>query len=179
MAEAPKETWIQWVALTTTILAVCAAISSLKASSYSTKVQLYTTMEANGWAYFQAKNIREHMLKLQRDLFVFQKMQEAKDPKVQQYLADRIKNYEADIARYSQERAEIKRDTEKIQKDQATFKQHNASYALAVMLLQIAIMMSAVGALIKRKSMWYVGLGFGVIGLFLMANGHFLWILLA
>jgi len=93
MAEPPKETWIQWVALTATILAGCAAISSLKASSYSTRVQIHTTKEANHWAYYQSKSIKE----------------------------------------------------------QETLKRHNAAFVLAVTLLQIAIMMSALASLIKRK----------------------------
>ena len=43
------------------------------------------------------------------------------------------------------------------------------------MLLQIAIMMSAVAALIKRKAMWAAGLALSAVGLVYMANGFFLW----
>ena len=42
------------------------------------------------------------------------------------------------------------------------------------MLLQIAIMLSAVGALIKKKSAWVAGIGIGVVGLIYMVNGFFL-----
>ena len=68
MSEPVKESWLQWVALTTTILAVAAAISSLKASSYSTRVQIHTTEEANQWAYYQAKSIKEHGFRLNKDV---------------------------------------------------------------------------------------------------------------
>ena len=50
-----KETWIQLVALTATVLAVLAAIAALRASSYSTKAQLATTQEANQWAAYQCQ----------------------------------------------------------------------------------------------------------------------------
>ena len=43
------------------------------------------------------------------------------------------------------------------------------------MLLQIAIMMSAVGVLIKKKMMWVWGLVLSLVGLVYMANGFFLW----
>ena len=56
------------MALTTTVLAVAAAISSLRASSYSTKVQIHTTREANQWAYFQSKSIKDHNFTPTRDL---------------------------------------------------------------------------------------------------------------
>ena len=66
MAE-QKEKWIQWVALTTTILAVSAAISSLKGGSYSTQVQLKNTQEANRWAYYQAKSLKQNLAELERE----------------------------------------------------------------------------------------------------------------
>jgi len=51
MSEKIKEGWLQRVAMTTTILAVAGAISSLRASSYSAKVQIQTTREANHMAW--------------------------------------------------------------------------------------------------------------------------------
>jgi signal-transduction protein with cAMP-binding, CBS, and nucleotidyltransferase domain len=69
MAEPGKiEPWLQWMALTTTVLAVAAAISSLRASSYSTKVQIHTAREANHWAYFQSKSIKELNFTPTRDI---------------------------------------------------------------------------------------------------------------
>jgi hypothetical protein len=46
---------------------------------------------------------------------------------------------------------------------------------LAKRLLQIAIMLSSVGALMKKPPMWMVGLVFGAAGLAYMANGFFGW----
>lgn len=174
MAEEKKETWIQWVALTTTVLAVCAAISSLRASSYSTRVQIYTTREANQWAYYQAKSIKEHSFRLNRDVLTGIQL-ETKNPEVQKYLAAKIKDYEGEIARYDKEKGEIKREAEDIIRQQELLKRHNGAFALATMMLQIAIMCSAVGALVKRKLMWYAGLVMGAWGLLYMGNGFFLW----
>jgi len=175
MAEPPKETWLQWVALTTTILAVCAAISSLKASSYSTKVQIHTTKEANHWAYYQSKSIKEHSYVLNRDVLNYANLLGSPNPQVQQYLAAKIKYYDKEIGRYDQEKKQIKTEAETLIKEQELLKRHNGAFALATMLLQIAIMMSAVAALIKRKMMWVVGLGLSLVGLAYMANGFFLW----
>ena len=91
MPEAPKETWITWVALTTTILAVLAAIASLRATSYSTKVQLATTKEANQWAYYQSKSIKEHSYTLNRDILTSVRLLESKNPKAQKFLSGKIK----------------------------------------------------------------------------------------
>ena len=49
--------------------------------------------------------------------------------------------------RYEKEKGEIKADAEKLAAEQAELKRHGGSFGLAVMLLQIAIMMSSVGGL--------------------------------
>jgi hypothetical protein len=46
---------------------VC-GISSLRASSYSTKVQTHTTKGANQWAYFKSRSIKEHNFTFTRDI---------------------------------------------------------------------------------------------------------------
>lgn len=174
MAET-TEKWIKGVAITTTLLAVCTAISSLKASSYSTRVQIHTTMMANSWAHFQAKSIKEHSYRLQQEDFQFNKLLAAGNPEAESYAEDRIKHCKAEIDRYQNEKGEIQDDVDKLQKQEELFKQHNASFALAVMLLQIAILMSSVSALMKWKMVWFGGMVFGVIGLVYMVNGFFLW----
>lgn len=166
-----KETWITWVALTATVLAVLAAIASLRASSYSTKVQIATTKEANQWAYYQSKSIKEHSYTLNRDILASVRLLETKTPKAQKYLSGKIKEYEDEIARYDKEKNQIKQSAEDIIKEQEGYKQKNGDFALAVMLLQIAIMCSAVGALIKKKIMWLLGLILGGWGIFYFTIG--------
>jgi hypothetical protein len=170
-----KETWFQWVALTTTVLAVAAAISSLRASSYSTKVQIHTTKEANQWAYFQSKSIKEHNFTLTRDLLAAIGRLEKQSPGLQEFLQPKIKEYDREIVRYEREKKEIKTAAEKLIQEQEVLKSHNASFATAVMLLQIAIMLSAIAALIKRKLLWVIGVLMGVSGITYMLNGFYLW----
>ena len=171
MPEAPRETWITWVALTATVLAVLAAIAALRAASYSTKVQLATTKEANQWAYYQAKSIKEHTYTVNRDILASVRLLDSKNPKTQKFLADKIKEYDGEISRYDQEKYEIKKGAEVLIKEQEGYKQKNGDFALAVMLLQIAIMCSAVGALIKKKIMWLLGLILGGWGTFYVVMG--------
>ena len=71
-----QDRWVRWVALTTTVLAVCAAVSSMKGSSNSTKVQIWTTKESNQWQFYQAKSIKKYLMQLQQDNFKAQCMNE-------------------------------------------------------------------------------------------------------
>jgi len=170
----PRDRWTQWVALTTTILAVCAAISALKGGGYSTRVQLSTTQEANLWSYFQAKSIKQHAVELHREQLEVLRV-EARTPEAQRLLDERLARSKQEAARYDQEKGGIKAEAEAVQKSEGELKRHGAAFGLAVMLLQIAIMLSSVGALIKRPGMWVVGLFFGSIGVGYMANGFWLF----
>lgn len=174
MSEA-REKWVQGVAITTTVLAVCTAVSSLKASSYSTKVQIYTTRQADAWAYYQAKSIKEHTFRLQKESFEFDRILAGSNPEAQEYAEKRIKKYEEEVARYQKEKGEIEDQAKSLQKEENIFKEHNASFALAVMMLQVAILMSSIAALMTWKYMWFLGLMFGTIGLVYMVNGFYLW----
>jgi hypothetical protein len=166
--------WTQWVALTTTILAVCAAISSLKGGGYSTKVQLATTRENDRWAQYQSKSIKETLLSVEQSLLQIQ-APEARAPEAKALISARLAKLSSEIERYEKEKGQLKAEAEGIQRDEASWQRIGGSFGLAVMLLQIAIMMSSVGALIKRPAMWIVGLVFGAAGLSYMANGFFGW----
>lgn len=169
-----KERWTQWVALTTTILAVCAAISSLKGGGYSTKVQLATTRENDRWAQYQSKSIKQNLFAVEHSLLQIQAL-EARAPEARAAIAARLAHLQGELDRYEQEKAEIRRGAEAVQAEQAGYQRIGGNFGLAVMLLQIAIMMSSVGALIKKPAMWVVGLVFGAIGLAYMGNGFFGW----
>jgi len=169
-----KERWTQLVALTTTVLAVCAAISSLKGGGYSTKVQLATTRENDKWAQYQSKSIKQNLFAVEQSLLQVQAL-EARAPEAKAAIAARLSRLQAEIDRYDKEKALLKTEAEAIQHDEASWQRIGGSFGLAVMLLQIAIMLSSVGALMKKPAMWVVGLVFGSVGLTYMANGFFGW----
>jgi len=59
MAEEKKETWLNYLALTTVILAVCATLSTFKGGGYSTRSVMSQTQASDQCAYFQAKSIKK------------------------------------------------------------------------------------------------------------------------
>jgi hypothetical protein len=101
---------------------------------------------------------------------------EAKTPEGKSHAESRIKAAEADIARYDSEKASIKKEAEGYQNQEEDFKHHQGNFGLAVVFLQIAIMLSSVGALLKKPAMWYVGMIFGILGLVYMSGGLGGWL---
>jgi hypothetical protein len=174
MSDLIQEKWIKGVAITTTVLAVLTAIASSRAAFCVAQNQVLTAKEGSQWAYYQAKSIKanllESQLKVLEATFLGFSTAEQKD-----YLERNIKDYKANVERYNIEKEEIRTEAEKIGKENALTARKGGHFAMSVVFFQIGIMLSSVGALLKRKEMWVVGLIFGVIATLILANGVLLF----
>ena len=162
--EAPApDAWTKWVAISTTLLAVCAAFATLKGGSFSTKTQLATVSASNKWAYFQAKSLKETARDTESTII---KVIEAATPSAEAKAIARraIEKADDEIKRYKAEKAEIMKDAVYLDAEAAYSLARGSNFGLAIMFLQIAIMLSAISALMKKKSFWLVGLCAGAIG---------------
>jgi len=175
MADLLPEKWMKAMAVTTTVLGVVASIGSSRSSFYITKAQQYTALEGSQWAYYQAKSIKQ-------DLFVTQmrslqvQLAGATTPGQKDLMSQTIQNASKDIVRYDQEKADIKKQAETINKENVLLGKRGSQFSLSVVFAQIGIMLSSVGLLLKRKELWYVGLVMGAISLFFLANGFLLFL---
>lgn len=168
-----KDQWTQAVALSVAVFAVCAAISSLKASSFSTKVSLFTTVESKNWSYFQSKSIKQHVSESELRHYTLY-LAENHSEKATAFAKEQVHFLEKEIARYDSEKNAIKKEAETSGKNQEQYKKQSASFSLATMLLQICIMLSSISTLTKKRLLWATGLVFGIAGLLYMINGFFL-----
>ncbi len=170
--EEKKEPWMQSVALATTLFAVFAAIASLKGSSYSTRVQLMTTEENSSWSYYQAKSIKQNICQLQVSTFEGNLINAT--PEKNAYYANKIDEAKKEISRYDKEKKEIFDKASKLGEKEKHFQKQSGNFHIAVMFLQIAIMLNSVGALLKQKQLWIVGVIVGLFGAIYFINGFFL-----
>jgi hypothetical protein len=112
------------------------------------------------WAYYQAKSIKQHAYEMQREKVEHELLaQKGKLSKDAQDKADKmLARYSKNIDRYEVEKNEIKDKAESLarEKKEATARAGNFGYAL--IFLQIAIMLSSLAALTKKKELWYLGL---------------------
>src|SRR3954468_8690160 len=87
--------WISWVALSTAILAVLAAIAGLLSGKHANEAMMNQIEASDQWGYYQAKSIKAAIL-------------EAKTPVASETTASDKEKLE----RYEEEQAEIKREAE-------------------------------------------------------------------
>src|SRR5690349_5250694 len=61
-AKHSRERWISWVALSTAILAVLAAIASLLSGEHANEAMINQIEASSQWSYYQAKSIKAAVL---------------------------------------------------------------------------------------------------------------------
>ncbi len=178
MAEEPKEKWLNYLALTTVILAVCATLSTFKGAGFSTRSVLYQTQAANQWAYYQAKSIKGYLYEIQKEALEleFKKNKTNSAKSLNDEYEKKIALYLKKIKKFDEEKAEISREAKKMETIRDNAQKYAGIFGLAVIFLQIAILLSSIAALMKRKSVWIVGLATGAAGLVYFANGFFLFL---
>lgn len=174
MTEEKKETWLNYLALTTVIFAVCATLSTLKGGAFSTRSVMSQSQASDQWSYFQAKSIKGYLYELQKERFELELKSRA-IPAAQREYEQKIAGYEQKIKTYETERAEIKKKAEYLESLRDTSQRHAAAFGIAAMFLQIGILLSSIAALMKKKIFWFVGMGAGTLGLIYFFNGFFLF----
>lgn len=153
-AEHSGERWIAWVALSTAVLAVLAAIAGLLSGSHANEAMMSQIESADHWAFYQAKGIKAAVLDA--------KMTLSNTPNEQ----DRSK-----AERYQEEQAHIQKEAEEKQREaKENFRQHEV-FARAVTMFQIAIAIAAISALTRKRRFWFVSLVFGAVGSIFLALG--------
>jgi alpha-galactosidase/6-phospho-beta-glucosidase family protein len=138
------------IAISTALMAVFAALSSLIAGHHSDEAVLEQIHASDQWAYYQAKGIKQEIQSLSNN-------------------ADK----ESNISRYKSEQAEIKKEAEAAESASHQHLEHHAILARAVTLFQISIAISAIAILTRKKILWFAGLGISCVGLFYFISGLF------
>ena len=166
------DSWTKWVALTTTILAVGAAFSTMKGGGFSTQTQLNTVKATNNWSYFQSKSIKQTARETEQSILsVMQK--EAQTPEAKAEIEKKLVKCESTIVRYDKEKSDIMDEAKKCERKAEWTQYRGGKFGLAAMFLQVAIMLCAIAALMKRKGAWLAGMGIGAAGLAYLAYGWF------
>jgi uncharacterized protein DUF4337 len=141
------EAWISWVALSTALLAVLAAICGLLSGQHANEAMASQIDASDQWAYYQAKGIKAAILDA--------KMSWSGTPNDE----DKSK-----AERYQEEQNEIQTEAKHKEKEaKSNFHRHEI-FARGVTMFQIAIAVAAISALTVKRRFWIVSLLFGLAG---------------
>lgn len=178
MAEDKKEPWLNYLALATVILAVCATLATFKGGGYSTRSVLAQSQASDQWSYFQAKGIKGYLYELQRDKLELE-VKSLRPTASRSVLAEyekKIDAYSQKIKKYDEEKAGIEQEARAKEATRDEAQKHSQAFGMAVIFLQIAILLSSIAALMKIRYVWIIGLVTGAFGIIYFVNGFLLFI---
>ena len=150
------EKWMSSVALSTALLAALAAIASLLAGDHANEAMICQIRSSDEWSHYQAKGIKAGQLAAKMEML------EALEKKPSE--ADRSK-----LKAYAEDQKGLRETAEKEEGEAEHHLKAHVKLARAVTLFQIAIAVSAICLLTKRRIFWAASLAAGVAGVVFLA----------
>lgn len=159
--------WLEALALTTALFAVLAAFASLKAGDSANEALfnannavLQQSKAVDVWSQFQADSIKKYLasssvVSLPHIGGTAAEIQGAKTEVVKRQKAQDELKIEA---------MKLDGETKKLSEESKVLLARHVKYALGVTLFQVAIGLSAIATLVRRRKLWLVSLVVGTAG---------------
>jgi hypothetical protein len=153
------------VSLTMAVLAVFVAVVSLLGHRAHTEEVVLQARSSDRWAYYQAKNIREHEDELFAD---FSAVVASKDAGA----IDKFREKSAQEAeRYKHEKGEVQDEAHKLENEGAMERKRADRYDLAEVFLEIGLVITSITLLSGRRIFWHLGVVLSVVGVVVAITG--------
>lgn len=178
-----------WTALAISIMAMVLAINNVGGSNASKEATRHNIEASNYYAFYQAKSIKEHQLKVAAEQLsdfsglLLGSKAGSKEDAVLATLNSRVVEYANEINRYESDEksGEGKRRLLEKAKEHEAERDHALKqdpwFDYAEGILQIGIVLLSISILASLPALAFVGGGLGVIGVACMLNGFFLFYL--
>lgn len=141
------------------VLAVLVAIVSLLGHRSSTEQILLQTKAADTWAEYQAKSIRQNAYKQLSSLL------DALDLKNAQKGEQTKALFQQEAERYSKEKDELQQEARKLEEEVQVERRRTDRFDLGEALLEVALVITSITLLTKRRIFWSFGLILGALGI--------------
>jgi hypothetical protein len=148
LLEKKENKWTLFVAISTALMAVLAALASLFAGHHSNEALIMQIKASDQWAFYQAKSIKAQIRQLQPQI-----------------------TFSKPASVVAMEEDSIKRIAEKDEKLSEAHLQTHVTLASAVTFLQVAIAISAISIITRKRFLWYAGMGIAIIGAYYFFMG--------
>jgi Flp pilus assembly protein TadB len=166
--EKHRAPWLQWLALSTALFAVLAAIASLESGQLANEALLQmneSTLKqaqaSDAWSYYQAKGIKQITREAEADMLT---ASHAPNELITKSREDSVR-YQSEQDKIQEEAKGLEREQKELQEKSGRDLKRHHTFAYAVTILQVAIGLSAIGALIERRGIWLFALLCGVAGI--------------
>ena len=167
-AKEKRDSWTKFVSLTMVVIAVLAAIATLKGGGFSTRTlkemneaTFNQAQASDQWSYFEAKSIKQNLYEIELEHLT------AAVPATDAAAVAKLK---ARVDRYDKEKADITALAKKYEaardaaRNNATVAaEHSKKMGLSITLFQVAIALGAMCLIVKKKPLWIASMIFGTL----------------
>ena len=153
------------VSLTMAVLAVLVAVVSLLGHRAHTEEVVLQAKSSDQWAYYQAKNIRQHEDELFADL---SSAVASKDSGVMDKFREKSSQ---EAERYKHEKTDIQDEARKLGLEVAMERKRADRYDLAEVFLEIGLVITSITLLSGRRIFWHLGIVLSVVGVVVAVRG--------
>ena len=143
------------------IIAACLAVVSVLGQHFNTEKLLTQQQASDQWAYYQAKDIRRYTAQIAGDLLLQMKTEAAV-----------AKKYAQDSARYKHDTADIQDKAREFERERDRMGHEADGFHLGEVFLEVAIVLSSLSILTKRRLLFYGALGSALVGIAIAAAGY-------
>lgn len=172
LEEHKAKAFTRHVALTTAIFAVILAISSLGGNNAMKEMLLAQQQASDQWAFYQAKSIREHFYRGQKQRLELDLLEKDNlKPEVRKRYEEMLQQMTAEEGRYNIEKKEIEKEARHLEHERDISRHKDPYFDYAEVLLQIAIVMSSIAILAHSRAMFAFALVSASLGTLLAING--------
>ena len=145
------------------IVAALLAVVTVLGQHFNTEKLLAQQEASDQWAYYQAKDIRRYSAQIAADMLAQAKAEPAQQQK-----------YAQDAGRYKQQTAEIQDKAHELEHERDKVGRQADSFHIGEVFLELAIVLSSLAILTKRKALYYGGMLCAAIGVVMSVSGY-LW----
>jgi hypothetical protein len=161
-----RERWTKYVSLTMVIIAVLAAVATLKGGGFSTRTlkemneaTFNQTQASDQWSYFEAKSIKQNLYEIELEHASAASVPDAAAVAKLKAKVDKYEKDKADITALAKNYEAARDDARKTATSAA---EHSKQMGLAITLFQISIALGAMCLIVKKKPLWIASSLLGV-----------------
>ncbi len=153
-----RDSWTKYVSLTMVIIAVLAAIATLKGGGFSTRTlkemneaTFNQAQASDQWAYYEAKSIKLNLYEIELEHLAAAPSADAAAVAKMRVKLDKYAKDKADITDLAKTFEAVR---DRARKNATVAAEHSKQMGLAITLFQISIALGAMCLIVKKKTLW-------------------------
>jgi Domain of unknown function (DUF4337) len=162
--ERAAESKLKPASFTMSLLAVLVAITTVLGHRTHTEAVLSQTRASDAWNAYQARKIRQNDTELTVDLLSSLATRDA------QATAKLIAGYKAHVQHWADETNQDQEHAHELEAEVRHAERKAGRFDLAEALLEIGLVITSITLLTRQRAYWYLGIGFGAIGVVIAAS---------